>query len=572
MSAADQAHVVGICLPAGAVSGRLNAEEAPMTSTSTCPMSSTPSSTQVNTAVCDAMDTRIMQIECGFTRGFAGMQLLGNTSEVCRDGKERARVALESLGINIPPRRLVVSLSPADVKKDGNQFDLPVAVSLALLLTERTPVISPVNWLFAAELGLSGELRPVKGAVSFAVAAMAAGLAGVVVAPENYQEVALTVGLSPHDSSLLQVLGLPNLKAVLAWIFGDVKPEIQAAAVATTETVQGIGPNFDDMILHPKLELAAVTACAGMHSMLLRGAPGTGKSMLAARLVSILPDLRRDQHIEALRIHSMVSERLPAPLLAGRPPYRAPHHQASAAALIGGSETPGELALAHGGVLFLDELPEYRRDLLEALREPLEVGEVRVSRAKRKVVWKAGVVRVAACNNCPCGWAGSTRRECRCGGNRLVAYQQRLSGPILDRIDLHINVPEHRAESAAVFVDLDQGQASKQTQRLQRIVQQARHIALQRNSQFGVEFNRDLPPQTLVAASGLPHGDFAALVNSIIPRTASSRAVVRCLRVARTLADLRSQPVLERADIEQAWSWQAEPAARDRGEMVHGLA
>jgi magnesium chelatase family protein len=153
-----------------------------------------------------------------------------------------------------------------------------------------------------------------------------------------------------------------------------------------------------------------------------------------------------------------------------------------------------------------------------------------------------------------------------------VAYQQRLSGPILDRIDLHINVPEHRAESAAVFVDLDQGQASKQTQRLQQIVQQARDVALQRNSQFGVEFNRDLPPQTLIAASGLPHGDFAALVNSMIPRTASNRAVVRCLRVARTLADLRSQVVVERVDIEQAWGWLAEPAARDRGEMVHGLA
>ena len=162
-------------------------------------------------------------------------------------------------------------------------------------------------------------------------------------------------------------------------MFGDLKPEIREVVVASMDAGQGLGPNFDDMILHPKLELAAVTACAGMHSILLRGAPGTGKSMLAARLASILPDLRRDQHIEALRIHSMVSERLAAPLLAGRPPYRAPHHQASAAALIGGAETPGELALAHGGVLFLDELPEYRRDLLEALREPLEVGEVRGS-------------------------------------------------------------------------------------------------------------------------------------------------------------------------------------------------
>ncbi len=530
-------------------------------------------STLVNSGICDAMDSCLAQIECGFVRGFAGMQLIGNTSEVCRDGKERARAALEHLGIHLPPRRLVVSLTPADLKKDGNQFDLPVAVSLALLLRDVPPRHDPSQWLFAAELGLMGELRPVKGVVSFAVAAMAQGLAGIVVAPDNLEEVAVLGELNPHQAKPLQALAFNSLKEVLAWLIeGQSEPSVAwlrttPARAMAPETKR---PDFDDMILAPAMELAALTVATGMHSLLMRGTPGTGKSMLAARLASILPNLNRAEHIEAMRIYSSVSERMPANLLMGRPTYRAPHHQASSAAILGGPDTPGEMALAHGGVLFLDELPEFRRDLLEALREPLETGEIRVSRAKRKVVWRSRVILVAACNNCPCGWFGSARRRCRCPTGRLLAYRQRLSGPILDRIDLHLNVPEPSEETASLFIRLSGSFKESPTARLCRRVEEARSFGRRRNRAFNAPFNRDLEAHHLVAASGLEPAIFSTMVNQTVPRSASSRAVIRCLRVARTLADLDQSVAVRPADLLQAWLWQAEPAARERGEELDG--
>ena len=523
--------------------------------------------TLVNTAVSDAAATNLMRIESGFTRGFAGMQLLGNTSDVCRSGKERARVALEGLGISIPPQRVVINLTPADVKTDGNHLDLPVAVSLALLLGEAPPMIKPAEWLFAAELGLAGELRPVKGAVSFAVAAMAKGLRGIVVAAENAAEIALLTRLAP--GSTLQVLGFRDLKSLLAWIFGHGPTVTCAATPRLTQEPQR--PNFDDMILSPTMELAAITACAGMHSLLLRGVPGTGKSMMASRLASILPDLEATELIETLRVHSMVSERLQPSLLAGRPPYRAPHHQASAAALIGSADRPGELALAHGGVLFLDELAEFRRDLLEALREPLELGEVRVARSKHRVVWQTAVVLAAACNNCPCGWYGSSRRECLCSQTKIAAYRQRISGPILDRIDLHINVPESQTKSADLFLGLSERSSGSLTEKMRTAVSRAREQAYERNKAYGCRVNRDLPAAMLLAASGLSAGEFTAVVNGIIPRSASNRSVLRSLRVARTLADIHAREAIAAQDVAQAWSWQAEEAAHERGEMVHSL-
>jgi magnesium chelatase family protein len=526
------------------------------------------------------MDTSLMQIESSFTRGFSGMQLIGNASEVCRDGKERARAALENMGLSLPPRRLLVSLTPGDLKKDGSQFDLPLAVSLALLLREKPARFEPREWLFAAELGLNGELRPVKGVVSFALAAMSKGLKGIVVAKANRHEVEALAALNAHDpSKRLQIKAFGCLQQVLNWLFdapteeigeevGDVGGSLSDSTAPPVETAATC--DFDDMLLHPSLARAAMTAAAGLHSLLLRGSPGTGKSMLAARLPSIMPLMAVQDHIEALKIHSLVAERLPKSLLAGRPFFRSPHHQASAAAILGTGDHPGELSLAHGGVLFLDELPEYRRDLLEALREPLETGEVRIARSRKKGVWKARVLLVAAANNCPCGYFGSARRGCRCSSPRLLAYRQRLSGPVLDRIDLHLNVPESEEDSAGLFLRLAKDEGGSQTERMLATVKAARALAAARNQAFGVTYNSELPAKDLLSASRLGREDFAKWVSQIIPASASSRAVLRTLRVARTLADLDGEEVLRREDIAAAWHWQAEPAARARGEYLMG--
>jgi magnesium chelatase family protein len=240
--------------------------------------------------------------------------------------------------------------------------------------------------------------------------------------------------------------------------------------------------------------------------------------------------------------------------------------------VLGNPDAPGELSLAHGGVLFLDELPEFRRDLLEALREPLETGEIRVSRARRKLSWTSRALLVAACNNCPCGWFGSARKPCACQMSRLLAYRQRLSGPILDRIDLHVNVPEQEVASADLFTQLAAHGAMGRTVLMRSKVAQARERAMSRNSVFGARFNCDLAPRHLVAATGLSADVFAGFVNQHVPKTATNRSIVRAVRVARTLADLDNVDVVRAADFAEAWTWQAEKAAQGRGEEVLGLA
>lgn len=533
--------------------------------------------TIVHSAVFDAMEAKLLKIECTFTRGFSGFHLIGNTSEICRDGKERVKAALEKVGINIPPRKLVISFTPADIKKDGNQFDLPIAVSLSLLLKSDARAIDPSKWLFAAELGLSGELRPTKGIVSFAVAAISEGLEGIVVANENVADILKISELTKDLVKPIGVKGFSHLQDVLSWMFNPSltvemdKDESKKELVSTPSPNLPNFPNFDDMILNPILKKAALTVCTGLHSILLRGSPGTGKSMFAARLPSILPKMNEETHIDAMKIHSAFSEKIPQGVFLGTPPFRSPHHQASAVAIMGNPHSPGELALAHGGILFLDELSEFRRDLLEALREPLETGEVRVSRANKKIVWKARVILVAASNNCPCGWFASTRRACRCTTQKFLAYNQKLSGPILERIDIHLNMLETREKKSGLFIELARGSTHQQTKNMASLVKESRTFAGLRNMSYGVMFNRDLQAAHLIEASGLSKEQFSELVNAIVPRHASSRSVIRALRVSRTLADLDFSSRIREEDLKQAWSWQAEPAAKERGEEAFGL-
>lgn len=530
-----------------------------------------PSVTLVLTAQSDAQDASLIRVESGLLRGFTGVQMIGNASEICNDGKERARAALESLGIRMPQQRLMISFIPADVKKDGSQFDLAIAVSLALLLRGGGGhAIDPSKWVFVAELGISGQLRPVRGIIAHALAALHEGAEGIVIAGGNLRDASRLIGVAGTDGSMLKVMAFDHLSDVLGWVFDGHAANISVDdGLAVVPMTQEQSPNFDDMVLDPELRSCVLAAATGMHSILLRGSPGTGKSMLAARIASILPPLDAGDHVTAMRIHSSCSERLPPGLFAGRPPVRSPHHQASAASVLGSGDYPGEISLAHGGVLFLDELPEFRRDLLEALREPLETGEVRVSRARRRLVWKARVMLIAACNNCPCGWFGSARKRCVCGSPKLLAYRQRLSGPILERIDIHINMPE-AANPARIFLDLHEPKLGQEsvTEVMANQVLAARAFGKDRNRRYGVTYNREIPSADIVRVSGLNADEFGKMLAKCLPAQASSRSLIRTLRVARSLADLSAAEKIREQDVILAWSWQADPAAKARGEHL----
>lgn len=505
------------------------------------------------TAAIDGPEPVLVTVECSVTSGFAGLQLIGNTSDLCRDGKERAKSALEKLGYRFGQKRILINLAPADCRKEGNHFDLPIAVSLAALERDEPMAVEPHTWLFAAELSVDGKLRPIKALIPMALAALQGGLKGMVLAGAHRREMATLKKLPALDGQL-EPLFFDHLEEVMQWLFHGVLPTVTAGSAdryPPSDEAFGHEKDFDDMLLSPELENLALTAAVGRHSLLLRGSPGAGKSMFAQRLPSILPSLAPKVHFEVLQIYSLQHQILPAELLRGRPPFRHPHHSASAQALLGTADEPGDLALAHGGLLFLDEIPEFRRDLLESLREPLEQRMIFVSRAQRKTRWPASLQFVAACNNCPCGWYGSSKRLCRCSTQKILKYAQRLSGPLLDRIDIHFTMPELNQEQWFNASSLSRGQ----TRALRERVERAREFSLRRNEKWGGASNAELGSEALAQALECTEERYRSYLIELAGRRLSNRAMMRCLRVARTLADLDAKPAVEPEHLAKAMPW-----------------
>ena len=532
----------------------------------------------VLTACSDGMSCTLIQVESSYLKGFTGIQLIGNVTDVCRHGVERAKAALEAFGHPPPQRKVILNLAPADLKKDGSQFDLAFGVNLALLTTELRSQLDLSRWLFVAELGLDGRLRDVKNIVSFAIEAKRSGLEGIVTAKENALDLLALSSIPSSPLRDLKIYWFETIHEVLLWLqnpseslfSSNLSPVVPLRRISSGADHQ---TNFDDMVLTDDLKTLAMTIACGMHSLMLYGCPGTGKSMFSERISSIFPDLPDKLHLEVLKIHSSAASRLSQELLSGRPPYRAPHHQASAAAVIGVPESPGEASLAHGGILFLDEIPEFRRDILEALREPLETGEIRVSRAKGKMTWRSDMTLIAACNLCPCGWYSSIKRSCHCPTGKIIHYRKKLSGPVLDRVDLHINMEESGSKGHTPFLKgfCDPQKKSSQTAEMKDQVARATKAAVKRNARFGVYYNSRLKPSDLGQASGLGAEELEQKLADIISVNASQRSVIRTIRVARSIADLRLAKTITTDDLKLAWSWQSEPSARQRGDQALGL-
>ena len=460
--------------------------------------------------------------ECFLSGGLPAFDVVGLPDAAVREARERVRAAVKNCGAKFPVSRITVNLAPAGQKKAGTIYDLPIFVGLLAANGDLPPL--PADAAFIGELSLTGALRGVPGVLPMALAARRAGIRQLFVPAENAAEATLAGGLT--------VYGVPDVKALAAHLKGEAA--LSPAPVWVPEEDETGLPDLRDVMGQENVKRALEIAAAGGHNLLLIGSPGAGKSMLAKRLPSILPDMSREEALEASAIWSVAGLADPKRPLLTRRPFRSPHHTASAAALAGGGPAmrPGEMSLAHNGVLFLDELPEFHRDVLEAMRQPLEDGEVTVARAGGTLHLPARFQLVCAMNPCRCGWRGHPSGKCTCSDREVAKYVEKISGPLLDRMDLHVHVPSVEYEA------MRRRAVPESSAQVKARVDAARAIQGARFAGSGVACNAQMPPAMVGAFCGLDRAGEALMESAFARMGLTARSHDRILRVARTIADL----------------------------------
>ncbi len=488
----------------------------------------------LNSRAREGIQAPAVTVEVQLGGGLPAMNIVGLPEMAVRESKDRVRGALINGRFQFPAGRVTVNLAPADLPKEGGRFDLPIALGV-LGASGQIRVNGLMELEFLGELALSGALRPVQGVLPAALAARAVGRA-LVLPRQNAAEAGLVKGLRVHPAD--------HLLAVCAHLNGEAPlPTYLPEAMHPVATQY---PDLAEVRGQPQAKRALEIAAAGGHSLLFLGPPGTGKSMLASRLPGLLPRLSEDEALQAAAIRSVGGLEPFDPARWRERPYRSPHHTASGIALVGGGSNPrpGEISLAHLGVLFLDELPEFDRRVLEVLREPLESGRIHISRAARQAEFPARFQLIAAMNPCPCGYLGDPAGRCRCTSDQVARYRARISGPLLDRIDLHVEVPRLRPEELS-----NPASASLETSAQVRArVEEARARQLARHHKP----NQALEPREIDLHCGLNEAGRRLMTQAMARLGLSARAYHRVLKVARTIADLAGREAIEPTHLGEA--------------------
>jgi len=492
------------------------------------------------------IDGFLVEVEIDLTRsGLPAFSLVGLAEGAVRESKERIFSALKNNGFKLPPARITINLAPANQRKEGSLFDLPLSIGL-LVAAGLLPKSSFLErTLLAGELSLNGELRPIAGALPLALLAKNKGLKYVVLPRDNGPEAAVVKGV--------EVFALENLAQVVSLLEGKELTPFQVDVDSLFQEQTSFLEDFSEVKGQEHVKRAIEIAAAGGHNLLLVGPPGSGKTMLAKRIPTILPPLTFSEALEVTKIYSVSGQLPPQVSLLIQRPFRAPHHTISDAGLIGGGHypRPGEVSLAHRGVLFLDELPEFKKHVLEVLRQPLEDGEVTIARASMSLRYPASFMLVAAMNPCPCGYLGDEKHHCSCTPLQIQRYRSRLSGPLLDRIDLQVEVP------AVEYKKLRQEQSEFSSKKMLKRVLTARKIQQKRYQEASLPFltNSELNGRWLNKFCPLGEREHAFLEQAVKNLGLSARAFTRILRLGRTIADLEGKENLDVPILAEAISY-----------------